>query len=260
MGDLTHVISRVRKMLAVSKSDNEHEATLAAQRAAAIIEEYHLTEAQLRVEDDNKKAEPINQRVTLGGGKKRVAWKELIADGVAKSLGCHIYLTEEGPACFGRESATQAWSYTCQYLFNEVNRLADEAWEDECVMAAIAGYTPKKWKNSFRVGCAQSIIMRLYDSVDKKVVDTSTKALMIIESDQIEVNSEYHKFTEKMGKASAIGLVSNRTGYKAGLEIGQKIELGAKRAGLKEGQRSLNCSGCGCPEDAAPCDCPGFGR
>lgn len=243
MPDINRIIDRVRKMLEVSRSDNVHEASLAAERAAEMMAEYNLTEAQLRVDDTSREAEGIKDRVLLDGKptKKRVAWKELIADGVAKSLGCHLYLTEDGPAVFGREGATQAWKYTCAYLFNEVNRLAEEAWNEECVMAAIAGHTPKRWKNAFRVGCAQSIIMRLYESAEKPKVkaNPNQKALMVIRADEKEVESEYHKFSEKFGRASSIGLVSNRTGYKAGRETGEKMNLGGGRAALPEGQRSL---------------------
>jgi hypothetical protein len=241
--NITRVIDRVRKMLAVSRSDNHHEATLAAERAAELMAEYQLTEAQLRVDDTSRAAEDIKERVTLSDKvqRKRVAWKELIADGVAKSLGCFMYLTDKGPTVFGREGATQAWQYTTQYLFNEVNRLADEAWEDEEFEATAAGYSARKWKNSFRVGAAQAIIMRLYEKAEKKPATQggNEQALMVIADDEKEVENAYLKMTENMGRAGMIGLVSNRTGYKAGLEAGQDLELGGGRGALGEGVRSL---------------------
>jgi hypothetical protein len=61
----------------------------------------------------------------------------------------------------------------------------------------------------------------------------------VIASDEKEVDNEYGKFSDNFGRASMIGLVSNRTGYKAGREAGQVMELGAKRGALAEGQRSL---------------------
>lgn len=241
MPDLNRVIERVKALLAVSKSDNEHEAALAAERAAELMATYRLEEAQLRVDDTSRAAEDIKERVLLDNTtKKRVAWKELIADGVAKSLGCHLYLTGEGPAVFGREGATQAWRYTCQYLFNEVNRLADEAWEAEAFEATLAGHTIKKWKNSFRVGCAQSIIMRLYETAKPKPASSNEQALMIIDKDDMELESQYNIMAEGFTKADAIGYISNRTGYKAGLDAGQDLPLGGGRAGLPEGQRSLS--------------------
>lgn len=240
---MSAVVNRIRKFLEMSKSDNENEATMAAQRAAEMMAKYNITEAELRVEDETREAEPIVQREIFnepGKPRKRVAWKELIADGVAKSLGCHLYLTADGPAVFGRESATQAWKYTCLYLFNEVNRLAEEAWEREGSEAWMANHTPKKWKNSFRVGAAQSIIMRLYEEADKRgVPETSEKALMIINDDEKEVENEYAKFSSEWGKSSMIGLISNRTGYKAGLEAGHDMELNGASGALPEGMKSL---------------------
>lgn len=240
MPDLSRIIDRVRKMLAVSKSDNEHEAALAAQRAAAIMEEYHLTEAQLRVDDTSRAAEPITSAGLPEGNKKRVAWKELIAQGVAKSLGCHVYLSVGNVlTAVGREGAVQAWAYTTRYLYNEVERLADEAWEREAFDAQLAGHSIRKWKNSFRVGAAQSIMMRLYDEKKPRPENVSEKALMIIERDDLEVQNEYQKITGNMGQASSIGYTSNRTGYKAGREAGNEIKLGGGRAALNEGQRHI---------------------
>lgn len=239
MPDLNRVIDRVRKMLAVSRSDNEHEAALAAQRAAAMMDEYHLTEAQLRVEDTSRAAEEIKSMALPDSTRKRVAWKEHIAMGVAKSLGCHVYLAEGNVlTAVGREGATEAWVYTSRYLYNEVDRLADEAWDAEGNEAREAGHSIRKWKNSFRVGAAQSIMMRLYDDKPKPE-NVSEQALMIIDADDLEVKNEYHKITGKMGTASSIGLTSNRTGYKAGREAGNKVHLGGGRAALNEGQRHI---------------------
>jgi hypothetical protein len=240
MPDLSRIIDRVRKMLAVSKSDNEHEAALAAQRAASIMEEYHLTEAQLRVEDASRAAEPITAGAIPEPTKKRVAWKEFVAQGVAKSLGCHVYLAEGNIlTAVGREGAVQAWVYTTQYLYNEVDRLADEAWLREGLNAQGAGQSIRKWKNSFRVGAGQSIMMRLYEDKAPPPANTTEQALMIIEKDDLEVQNAYVKITDRMGTAGAIGYASNRTGYKAGREAGNNMHLGGGRAALNEGQRHI---------------------
>lgn len=240
MPDISRIIDRVKKMLAVSKSDNEHEAALAAQRAASIMEEYQLTEAQLRVEDTSRAAEPIVAGTLPETTKKRVAWKEYIAQGVAKSLGCHVYLAAGNVlTTVGREGAVQAWAYTTTYLYNEVERLADEAWEREGYRAEGVGQSIRKWKNSFRVGAGQSIMMRLYEDKAPPPANTTEQALMIIEKDDQEVQSEYVKITGNFGQASSIGLASNRTGYKAGREAGQQMQLGGGRAALPEGQRHI---------------------
>lgn len=240
---MSQIISRVRKLLAASKSDNEHEAALAAQRAAELMAEYNLTEAELRITDDTKKAESILEKVYIVDKvqKRRCAWKELIADGVAKVLGCHMYLSQFGPTVMGRESACAAWSYTCQYLYNEVERLAEEAWLEEVVMASLAGHSSRKWKNSFKVGCAQSIIMRLYEAAEARPpADPNNKALMILKDDEKEVENAYRTMSENWGKVGTMtGLISNRTGYKAGLEAGQELELNQAKGALKEGQRVL---------------------
>ncbi len=258
MSNIRKIIERVQKLLAASKSENEHEAALAASRAAKLMEEYNLSEALIRVHDHTAKAEPIIDGVRLvDATKKRSAWRESIADAVAKSLGCKTYLMESKTVCFGREGATQAWNYTCQYLFREVDRLADEAWDREGGEALEAGQSIKRWKNAFRVGAAYAVAARLYEQTaasklvreeriravaeDRVGAATSNyeQALMVVDRDETEFQSAYAARSAKFGTAKSVGQVSSRTGYHAGKEAGQNVTLGGGRAGLPSGQGRL---------------------
>jgi hypothetical protein len=245
------VIERVQKFLAVSRSDNEHEAALAASRAAKLMEEYNLSEAMLRVEDTSRAAEPIVDGVKLvDQTKKRSAWREAIATSVAMSLGCHVYISNGNTVCFGREGATQAWNYTSQYLFREVDRLADEAWDREGAAARKVGQSIRRWKNSFRVGAAGAIATRLRNEANEtrgqrrvrihnEYAESSDLALQVVEKDEHEVESAYANRSRTFSNLGAIGSVSSRTGYTAGREAGSSMALGGGRAALGAGQGRL---------------------
>ena len=58
-------IDRVRKMLALSKGTNEHEAALAASKAAQLVEQFQLTEAMIRIDEPAAKPEPIEKSARL---------------------------------------------------------------------------------------------------------------------------------------------------------------------------------------------------
>jgi hypothetical protein len=258
MSNIRKIIDRVQKLLAASKSENEHEAALAASRAAKLMEEYNLSEALIRVHDSTIKPEPIVDGVKLvNATKKRSAWRESIADAVAHSLGCRTYLVGgRNTVCFGREGATQAWNYTCQYLFREVDRLADEAWDRESAEALAVGQTIKRWKNAFRVGAAYAVAARLYEQTnasksDRKaqvdavlrtqssLLDDDGQALMVVDRDEHEFANAYAARSAGFVSLRSVGQVSSRTGYNAGKEAGQRVHLGGGRGGLPAGQGSL---------------------
>lgn len=259
------VLLRVKKLLQLKRSDNEHEAAQAAAKAAALIEEFQLSEALLRLDDDTTKAEAIVENATVEGEAqapskgKRVAWKGTIAGSLARSLGCEMFWWHNGQIrCYGRESAVQTWSYTCRVLFNEVDRLCHAAWEREGEEAELAGQSARKWKNAFRIGAAVTVAGRLSEERKAKATARATAkaaaaegelrtavkngmALMLVEQDEAEVKTEYAKFEkrEKMVATAAIGRVSSRSGLDAGREAGARININRNRAGLAQGQRRI---------------------
>jgi len=268
------ILDRVRKLLSLSEhSGSEHEAALAASRAAALMEQYQLSEALVRLDDANAKPEPIlrDERLEPDApqiGRKRVAWKEAISNAVAKDLGVreyyryrtawtgHTMRRTADVRGFGRETAIQTWRYTCEYLWRTVDELADKAWiaegDDESSMGTV-----RAWKNSFRVGCASKISERIFanrkatretaKAVREAAIKASTNetreslALSIIERDQAEVDAEYANMASRWGGRSAagIGSTSSTDGYGAGRAAGDRVSLGGKRAALGAGQGRL---------------------
>lgn len=269
-------LDRVRKLLALAQhSTSEAEAALAASRAAKLIEEFALTEALIRLDDTDAQPEPIvtdarlEPDVPASARRKRVAWKEAITKAVARDLGVRFYWwgtkqrtpnggwrTTQDIRGLGRESAIQTWRYTCQYLWRVIDDLADEAWLAEGDLIATTG-RKRAWKNAFRSGCAARIAVRLWENRQAEreqaaavrehqaaAVDPTTKrevlALAVVEKDQEEVDSEYKKLSKDWeGSIGSVGQTSSRSGYEAGTEAGNRVALGAKRAGLAAGQGRL---------------------
>jgi len=265
-------IDRVRKLLALAKGTSEHEAASAAASAAKLIEQFELTEAMIRIDDVEAKAEPIEKRARLEpdlptNSRKRVAWRETIAQATASDVGVKIYWVHRFDMHgFGRESAIQTWRYTFQYLCRAVDELADKEWAKEPF--DMCG-SVRAWKNAFRVGCAQRLSMRLYEERvarfkartahgedarvranahvgDKASVDDAIgaarecQALAVVAKDQAEVDQEYKAYSKGWrGSIGSIGQTSSRDGYSAGRAAGDRVSLGAKRAGLGAGQGRL---------------------
>ncbi len=264
---MNKILDRVRKLLALSKANtSEAEAALAAANAAKLIEEYQLSEAQIRLEDPQAKPEPIikgrleddcyspltaKDEDMVVRDSKRVAWKEAISAAVANSLGVKTYYwsrhqngrMRHDVRGMGRESAIQTWRYTWQFLCRQVEDLCDEAWKSYQEFGY--GTSVKAWKNAFRVACAARIAERLNEATAAKEAAWKLKkveasqALTIVDQDRDEVESEYTAFMKGSSKIAPAGQVSSRDGFNAGFEAGDRVSLGGQKTALTAGQGRL---------------------
>jgi hypothetical protein len=266
---IERITDRIQKLLKLSRSDNEHEAAQAAARAAQLMAEYEVTEAMFEMADEGHKPEAIIEgNLDDQQTRNRIAWREVITTVVARSYDCHTYFGKRANLyALGRESSVSAWRYTCSYLFNEVNRLADEAWiANEADLVAV-GIVPKSWKNSFRMGAAHVIRDRLNKTIMERketqakhaleaakalqlAGDTSsssnvgtsaalvksTQALAIVERGTTEVKAAFEKKTKGWKNTRSIGSVSNHSGYQTGRKAGATIALGGSKGSLGKGE------------------------
>jgi hypothetical protein len=173
-------IDRVRKLLSLAKGTSEHEAASAAASAAKLIEQFELTEAMIRVDDVEAKPEPIDKRARLepdlpSHGRKRVAWKETIAQATASDVGVKIYwVANVDIHGFGRESSIQTWRYTFQYLCRAVDELADKECRrspSTCTAASAHGRTPSA---SGALNGSRCVSTRLASSARRRASSTVT--------------------------------------------------------------------------------------
>ena len=260
------ITDRVKKLLRLARNaGSEAEAAIAAQRASELMAMHEIHEAQLRLDepDEAHAPEAIDPRFALTKTKRRVAWQSSIASGVAATYRCRMYWVGGSIKLFGRLSAVQAASYTCQYLFREVERLADA----EC-----AG-RDRSYRNGFRLGAADKIQAKLYaavrarkqsprpvsaespfdapaacpgpqddaqDDAPAEVAPTNEHALAVVERDHEEVQQTYDKYSSKWSGGGASLGRSSGGGYGAGSDAADRIALGGgSRGALRAGRGVL---------------------
>src|SRR4051812_14047841 len=83
------IIDRIRKLLSLAQSKNEHEAAAAAAKAAELMRKHEIDQAVLAATAPGET--PPEEIVTDGIGEKRgksVSWRVLIGQGVAAATGC----------------------------------------------------------------------------------------------------------------------------------------------------------------------------
>jgi hypothetical protein len=250
----SNVIDRIQKLLRLAKNaGSEHEAALAAKRAAELMAQHEIHEAEISLDTQEPRvAEPIDQRFQLTDTKKKVAWHMRVAYGVARSVGARAYYSKGRVMLFGRLSAVQAASYTTQYLMREIEAITDEK--------APSPVHSRAYRNAFRLGCASRIEERLEDQIAAKNMPqhgaaktksasaspandapppASAGVIAIIEHDRAEVEAAYEDYSKRWRKTARVGQVSSGSGFTAGQAAGNRVKLGGRARGLKAGQGTL---------------------
>lgn len=263
---MSKIIDRIQKLLKLAaNAGSEHEAALAAERAAELMIEHEIHEAQISLDGPNepRTPEPIDHCHRVTDTTKRVAWHMRVAGAVARSYGANAYWSGGAVVLFGRLSAVQAAAYTSQYLMREIERVTDAEAPTRSQNITDGGYS-KSFRNAFRLGCASRIAHRLEEKTrpskltkmpDGSVQDIpedlaaklpeempspSAGVLAVIKRDHAKVDQAYKDYSKGWKSSGTVGQFSSGGGYSAGREAGGRVSLGGGgRGGLPRGQGSL---------------------
>lgn len=115
------LIDKIRKLMALSHSPNEHEAALAAARAREILDKYDLSLTEVEMNDE----EIIEHRVDTGT-RKAPLWMGRLAVSVSRAFNCRVFRVYGIMVFCGTKADTQVAEYTYMFLFRAVKRLSKE--------------------------------------------------------------------------------------------------------------------------------------
>lgn len=258
------IIDKIKKLLSLSKSSNEHEAALAAARATELMIEHQISEAKL---ETGERQEEIGEHSVGDTDKSMVIWKGELAKALAQTLGCEMFWQTRHDAVAGRRvhtqivgktSDVQTVEYLYLYLVAEISRLAEESYNSDndpvYQQAERAGahfshrsHAARQWKEAFRLGAAHTVSKRVAQQRAKTIVKAraqsrGTTALIVIDKALEKLKKDNEAIAEYM-KAKKLGKKQSRVtvrddGYRAGTEAGEDINLNGGR-GLNAGAKRL---------------------
>jgi hypothetical protein len=254
----TDAIDKVRKLLALANSANEHEAAAAAARAAEIMERYRLDAAmvaqaeQRQVEQD----EAFAMNEDLRGDRTHArmpTWYWTLAWAIADANRCmlrRVWVVRGRTAAVafaGRPSDAQAARYMLDAIANEVDRLGSE------YVARLVRGSSRAAGKSFRLGCAVTISDRLGESVAQTT--SAVRAELRAAGDEQGLVRLDHAIAQRTADAkrledfmAANGVryrsagstsVSSASAFAAGQSAGQSVNLRGGTAALGTGARAL---------------------
>jgi len=142
--NIENIKVKIRKLLALSKSDNENEAYIALQKANELISHYNLDNDSVRFET-----------VFVKSTKTYVPWRTLIGNAVSWLYNCYMYRDVlRGAIVFTGESLDSFLAKEMfSYLINTINR---------CAKINIRKNSKRKFRRDFKYGMADRINDRIF--------------------------------------------------------------------------------------------------
>lgn len=208
------VIEKIRKLLALSNSCNEHEAALAASHAQRLLSEHNLAMADINTEQKPEKAD----RIETAAAKTLPKWLRHLTAAVSSAFDCRaIHHPANGKLTFiGVGADVQIAAYTFSYLDRSVRKLCVSYMKQHAV-SAVTGRHRELMRQSYYLG-AVSTINRMLDA-QKKATPVTPGALVPIKEGLIK---------QAMGEIGKIRTMYSRKSY---------INSGAYAQGQTDGGR-----------------------
>lgn len=216
-----NLLEKISKLLALANSPNEHEAALAAQKAAELLAQHNLCVADLGQDQD----EDITKGIVDKTGRY-VTWKMWILAGIAHANGCQaMRSTSTGEMrLVGTETNIVVSKSLYQYLTAVVDKLVKQH-----------RGKGRAFINAFRVGCATRLRQRLEQHkkyMEEKGIASnadynSTSAIVVrsmFEKNTLAIQA-YLKQEGVKSKTQKSSLVNSDLGFSFGYVAGEKIGL-----------------------------------
>ncbi|MEI7816253.1 MAG: DUF2786 domain-containing protein [Desulfuromonadales bacterium] len=214
------IIEKIKKLLALANSSNEHEAALAASHAQRLLSEHNLAMADIEATHKPDKADKVETSVS----KTLPKWIRHLSCGVSTAFDCQaIHHPATGKMTFiGVGADVQIAAYTFTYLDLTVRKLCS-TYMKQHVDPTIANRHRELMRHSYYLGAVTTITGRLREQ--KIVTPVTTGALVLVKEGLIrQAMSEIGKLRTMRSRRSYISSDAYAKGQSDGGQVG--IHLG----------------------------------
>lgn len=211
--DITPILSKIKKLLALSTSSNPNEAALAAAKAQELLMQHNLTMSQVQTQEPSS-----YERSTVQTGKR--VWRRLLLTTIAQNNFCEsIYnVTQHISVLIGETHNIEVVTYLYQYLIGQLEPMAVAAHQ-----RSIAPVHGKTWFDSFYMGAVNSIHERL-EAQKREMEAASNDCRALVVSKDAELKTAVMKFFPNV-RNGGTKRVRSADGYFEGVEAGNRVAL-----------------------------------
>lgn len=156
--DNSPIIEKIKKLLALADSSNEHEAALAAGHAQRLLSEHNLAMADIEAAQKPDKADKVDTAVS----KSLPKWLRHLSGGVSNAFDCQaIHNPAAGRLTFiGVGADVQIAAYTFAYLERTIRKLCGTYMKTH-VDSTSANRHRELMRQSYYLGAVSTITARL---------------------------------------------------------------------------------------------------
>jgi len=223
--DKNPIIEKIKKLLALSASSNEHEAALAASHAQRLLSAHNLAMADIEAE---RKPE-LADKVETAAAKNLPKWARHLSGSVCAAFDCQaIHHPATGKLTFiGVGADVQIAAYTFSFLDRTVRRLCSQY-----MKCAVIASTPSRqrelMRQSYYLGAVSTITVRLREQ--KQQTPVTPGALVPVKEGLIKrAMEELGAIRTIRSRKSYINPDAYTRGQADGKEVGIRQALGAGR-------------------------------
>ena len=220
MNDKTPIIEKIKKLLALANSSNEHEAALAASHAQRLLAEHNLAMADIDAAHKPDKADTMNIKLS----KTLPKWVRYLSAGVSSAFDCQaVHHPETGRMSFiGIGADVQIAVYTFTYLDTTVRKLCALYMKYHVNPDAPNRYR-ELHRQSYYLGAVSTINARLREQ--KVQTPITTGALVLVKEGLIR---------QAMNEIGNLRTVTSRKSYING-DAYTKGQVDGKHVGIHQG-------------------------
>jgi hypothetical protein len=224
------LVEKVRKLLALSESPNEHEAALAAEKAQDLMLRHGIDMAQTAISAGASTIGIDDARVET----KLDPWRRQLAASIAKSMGGRVVFTRNYASAsvmsfFGPAGSAQSIAALYHHLEVELVTISAIA----TAKRAEKSVHGRTYRTSFLLGAVDRLGWRFSHHRTKVTAEANSRALVIIGSAlDRAIEERFGRLrTERHANPSSL----HWDAYGRGEEAGATVGLGSKRVGNPSG-------------------------
>jgi len=227
MTDKNPIIEKIKKLLALAASSNEHEAALAASHAQRLLAAHNLAMADI----ESERKPELADRVETSAAKNLPKWVRHLSGSVCAAFDCQaIHHPATGKLTFiGVGADVQIAAYTFAFLERTIRRLCSQYMKC-AVIASTANRQRELMRQSYYLGAVSTVTVRLREQ--KQQTPVTPGALVPVKEGLIK------KAMEDLGvirtirsRKSYINPDAYSCGQEDGRQVGIRNALGAGKDG-----------------------------
>jgi hypothetical protein len=231
--DIDRVLSKIRKLQALSESPNANEAASAAAKIQDMLFQHNLTLADVPGEDtDSRKyiMEPYNL-MQVASLDTNMVWRRQMLNSIAQFNFCRTIISHktkarkgavnEAVCIIGRKENIEVVEYLYEYLVSEIYRLGEIEWNTR---GFISSRVPRKqYLNSFYMGCVSAVHHTL-SARHKTQADATVGSTALVRQVEVELDTAVNEFFNNVTSGKRVKITDARA-FNSGYEVGGSIRI-----------------------------------